>query len=110
MCSREVATTIKLRSRSLLLSRAERRFSDAGRRRAPSESAHEWTSQNGSDLGLAIVELLAYLADVLDAYQALLAAEARLATRRRYALMLTVTALLLVSTNRRRRCGEEQRQ
>jgi hypothetical protein len=41
-----------------------------------------WTDFNRSDVGVALLELLAYLADTLGSYQDAIAAEQRLRSRR----------------------------
>jgi hypothetical protein len=47
-----------------------------------------WTEDSEGDPGIAIVELFAFLGDVLSWYQDQIANEARLRTRRRYAVVL----------------------
>jgi hypothetical protein len=54
-----------------------------------------WTDFNESDPGVALLELLAYLADALASYQDAIAAEQRL-RRRRYALAVGTLALALL--------------
>jgi len=49
-----------------------------------------WTEGSDHDPGIAIVELLSFLGDVLSWYQDQVANEARLRTRRRYAVVLAV--------------------
>jgi hypothetical protein len=62
----------------------------------------DWTDFNRSDPGVALLELLAFVSDVLAAYQELVAEEARLRTRRRFALALgALSVALLVSWRRR---------
>jgi hypothetical protein len=50
--------------------------------------SNEWTDDAQSDPGITIVELLAYVGDLLSYYQDQIAAEARLKTRRRNAFAL----------------------
>jgi hypothetical protein len=47
-----------------------------------------WTNFNRSDPGVTLLELLSYLGELLARYQEKAAAEAQLATRRRYVLAL----------------------
>jgi hypothetical protein len=58
--------------------------------------AKEWTDDAQSDLGVALVEALAYVGDLLSRYQDEIAAEARLKTRRRNAFALLVLVVLVV--------------
>lgn len=51
-----------------------------------------WTDENDHDPGVVLVELLAYAAEFLSAYQDRVAAEARREARRRYALVLVTLA------------------
>ena len=48
-------------------------------------STREWTDHTESDPAITLLELLAHAGDLLSYYQDEIAAEARLATRRRYA-------------------------
>jgi hypothetical protein len=66
-------------------------------------STREWTDHTESDPGITLLELLAYAGDLLSYYQDEIAAEARLATRRRYASVLV--ALVVVGFWRCRRAG-----
>jgi hypothetical protein len=59
----------------------------------------DWTDRNESDPGIVIVELLAYAADLLAYYQEQAAAEARLKSRRRFALA-TVALVALICLGR----------
>jgi hypothetical protein len=61
--------------------------------RAPSP---DWTDFNRSDPGVTLLELFGYLAEVLAHYQDRAAAEAQLATRRRFALALGAVSAVLV--------------
>lgn len=51
-----------------------------------------WTDGSDHDPGIALLELLAYLGDALSWYQDQIANEARLGTRRRYAVVLAALA------------------
>jgi hypothetical protein len=62
----------------------------------------DWTDFNRSDPGVTLLELFAYLGELLSSYQDRAAAEARLATRRRYALALGAVSVALVVCRRRR--------
>ena len=62
----------------------------------------DWTDFNRSDPGVTLLELFAYLGDMLAYYQDAAAAEARLATRRRYALALGTASVVLVLCRRGR--------
>jgi len=64
-------------------------------------STREWTDHTENDPGITLLELLAYAADFVSYYQDEIAAEARLATRRRYASVLV--ALVVVGLWRCRR-------
>jgi hypothetical protein len=55
----------------------------------------DWTDFNRSDPGITLLELLSYAADLLAAYDARVAAEQRLRTRRRYAVALAALGLVL---------------
>jgi hypothetical protein len=67
----------------------------------------DWTHFNRSDPGVTLLELLSYLGEMLAHYQDTAAAEARLATRRRYALALgAVSALLVVCWRCRKGTGD----
>jgi hypothetical protein len=68
----------------------------------------DWTNRNESDPGIAILELLEYLGDLLSYYQDQVAAEARLRTRRRVAIALAVGGLSFVGL-RRKMCRKEER-
>lgn len=59
-----------------------------------------WTDEVESDPGIALLELLAFVGDLLSYYQEEIAAEARLKTRRRSAFALCVL-IALVSWRRR---------
>jgi hypothetical protein len=66
--------------------------------RRPDESGQPtraWTDLNQSDPGVALLELLAYLADALASYQDAIAAEQHLRTRR-YALGVGALGLVLL--------------
>jgi hypothetical protein len=60
----------------------------------PRRAVPTWTDFNESDPGVALLELLAYLADALASYQDAIAAEQRL-RRRLYALAVGTLALAL---------------
>jgi hypothetical protein len=62
----------------------------------------DWTDFNRSDPGVALLELLSYVGDMLAHYQDEAAEEARLATRRRYALALGAISVALIVCWRRR--------
>jgi hypothetical protein len=67
-----------------------------------------WTDFNRRDPGVALVELLGYLGEMLSYYQDRVAAVARLATRRRYVLALgAVSAMLVVCWRRRKGAGDD---
>jgi hypothetical protein len=51
-----------------------------------------WTDGSDHDPGIALIELLASLGDALSWYQDQVADEARLRTRRRYAVVLAALA------------------
>jgi hypothetical protein len=51
-----------------------------------------WTEGSSHDPGIALLELLAFLGDALSWYQDQIANEARLGTRRRYAVVLAALA------------------
>jgi hypothetical protein len=53
-------------------------------------NAGDWTDAAESDPGIALLELFAYLGDLLGFRQEQIATEARLKTRRRYLLALAV--------------------
>ena len=73
--------------------------------RAPSP---DWTHFNRSDPGVTLLELLSYLGEILAQYQDQAAAEARLATRRRYVLALgAVSAVLVVCWRCRKGAGDD---
>ena len=75
-----------------------------GARATPVDSmpaTSDWTDYSGHDPGIALVELFAYLADVLSSYEEQIAAEARLKTRRRYVVALG--AIVIFALCRRRR-------
>jgi hypothetical protein len=57
--------------------------------------AKDWTDAAESDLGITLLEGLAYVADVLSHYQDEIAAEARLETRRRTAFVLLALVVLV---------------
>jgi hypothetical protein len=61
----------------------------------------EWTDDAESDLGVVLIELAAYVADLLANYQEQIAAEARLTTRRRSALALGVLLAFILWRRRR---------
>lgn len=63
----------------------------------------DWADGSEADPGVTLLELLAYTAELLSYYQDKLADEARLKTRRRYALSLALLALLLCWTRCRTR-------
>ena len=68
----------------------------------------DWTDFNRSDPGVTLLELFGYLAELLAYYQDRVAAEARLATRRRYALALgAVSAVLVVCWRCRQGTGAD---
>ena len=56
--------------------------------------SRSWTDANDPDPGVALLELFAFLADVLSSHQDQVAAEAQLRTRRRVAFALAAAALL----------------
>ena len=78
-----------------------RRMMRRDRSRSP-----EWTNFNRSDPGVTLLELFSYLAEELAYYQGKVAAEARLATRRRRVLLLGAGSVLLVLC---RRCRKGRR-
>ena len=57
----------------------------------------DWNDFNRSDPGVTLLELFSYLAEMLAQYQDAVAAEARLATRRRYLLALGAFSAVLVA-------------
>jgi hypothetical protein len=61
-----------------------------------------WTDDNEHDPGITLVELFGYLADALSYYEDAVAAEARVATRRRWALALAVAVIACVRCRRPR--------
>jgi hypothetical protein len=63
----------------------------------------DWTDHNVHDPGITLLELLAYVGDLLAYYQDQVAAEARLRTRRRIAIALASGSLVLWLC-RRARC------
>jgi hypothetical protein len=65
-----------------------------------------WTEEREHDPGVTLLELLAYAAELLTAYQEQIAEEARLRRRRRYALALA--AAVVVCVWRRRGDPSEQ--
>ena len=70
----------------------------------------DWTDFNRSDPGVTLLELFGYLAELLAYYQDTVAAEARLAKRRRHLLALgAVSAVLLVSWMCRRGSTDSER-
>jgi hypothetical protein len=70
---------------------------------APPRGGEGWADGSDTDPGVTLLELLAYLVDLLSYYQDKAADEARLRTRRRYALSLAVLALMLCRTRCRTR-------
>jgi hypothetical protein len=62
----------------------------------------DWTDFNRGDPGVTLLELLAYVGDVLAAYQELVAEKARLRTKRRFALALGALSVTLLVGWRRR--------
>jgi hypothetical protein len=74
---------------------------------APRGSPGDWTDAAADDPGVALIELLAYVGEILSSYQEQVAAEAQLRTRRRYALALAAFgALAVLVICRRRRAGD----
>lgn len=68
----------------------------------------DWTHFNRSDPGVTLLELFSYLGEMLGYYQNQAAAEARLATRRRYVLALgAISAVLVVCWRRRKGTGDD---
>ena len=67
----------------------------------------DWTDFNRSDPGVTLLELFTYLAELLAYYQDKEAAEARLATRRRYVLVFGVVSSVMVVCRRFRK-GERK--
>ena len=64
--------------------------------RARTPTRHrDWTDANESDLGLTLLELLAWLADELGLYQEAVADEAHPRRRRRYALLVGAALVAL---------------
>jgi hypothetical protein len=57
--------------------------------------AREWTDHTETDLGIAVIELAAYVGDLLSYYQEQIAAETRLTTRRRYASVLVALVVVI---------------
>jgi hypothetical protein len=57
--------------------------------------ARDWTDHAENDPGIALLELLAYLGDLLSYHQDEIAAEARLATRRRYASVFVALVVVI---------------
>ena len=55
-----------------------------------------WTEEAESDLGLALIEWISYVGDLLANYQEQIAAEARLTTRRRFAAVLGVIVVFIL--------------
>jgi hypothetical protein len=67
-----------------------------------------WTDFNRSDPGVTLLELFSFLAEMLAYYQDRAAAEARLATRRRYVLALgAALAVLVVCSRCRKGTGDD---
>jgi len=64
--------------------------------------SRSWTDANDPDPGVALLELFAFLADVLSYQQDQVAAEAQLRTRRRVAFALAAVALLVWGCRRSR--------
>jgi hypothetical protein len=62
---------------------------------APPTGGKDWADGSDTDPGVTLVELLAYVGDLLSYYQDRVADEARLRTRRRYAVSLALLALFL---------------
>jgi hypothetical protein len=81
--------------------REDRRTMKAERAQSPG-----WTNANRSDPGVTLLELLSYLGEILANYQEKAAAEAHLATRRRYVLVLGAVAAVFVVC---RRCRNGRR-
>jgi hypothetical protein len=70
-------------------------------RMTPRRSTRDWTDRTEHDPGIALVELLAYIGEVLSSYQEQVAAEARLKTVRRLAIALGALAILVLWRCRR---------
>ncbi len=62
--------------------------------------AGDWTDRSDSDPGIMLLELFAFLAEVLSYRQEQIAAEARLRTRRRYLLALAAALAVVCSRHR----------
>jgi hypothetical protein len=65
-------------------------------------SGRDWTDDSPHDPGVTLLELLAYVGDLLSYYQDRVAEEERLRTRRRYTLALAALLALLFIRRRRR--------
>ncbi len=70
---------------------------------APPEGGQGWADGSEADPGVTLLELLAYMGELLSYYQDKVADEARLRTRRRYTISLALLVLLLSWTRCRTR-------
>lgn len=79
-------------------------------RSARASAGRGWTDLNESDPGLALVEVLSYVADLLAWYADQVASEARLRAHQRYALSIGTILLLVGWCRRRRRSTHDEAQ
>lgn len=70
---------------------------------APPDGGRDWADGSESDPGVTLLELLAYVGELLSYYQDKVADEARLRTRQRYTISFALLALLLSWTRCRTR-------